>query len=52
MKISTIKTKDEEKEQGQSAGLFSPRLVAIAMTWLPIDETNDAGRNEPRKKTY
>jgi hypothetical protein len=51
MIISDSCRKDEKKEQGQSAGLFSPRLVAIAMTWLPIDETNDAGRSEPRKKT-
>lgn len=51
MMISGSRSKDEEKKQGQTAGLFSPRLVAVAMTWLPIDETNDAGRNEPRKKT-
>jgi hypothetical protein len=35
---------DEQKEERQDAGLLSPRLIEINMTWLPIDEYNESGK--------
>ena len=36
--------KEEDKEETRTPALFSPRLIDIDMTWLPINQYNKSGK--------
>jgi len=36
--------KEEDKEETQAPVLFSPRVIDIDMTWLPINQYKKSGK--------